>query len=204
MSYYHGSMIADISTLEARSKLHNSEETVIYLTDSIPYSLLYIWDSRHNELNSKYVTGWIKDGVVYYEEQFSNQLETFYKGVSGYVYCINESKNIQRLNNRDGLFYSTKNVAVAEAIKVDDVYEEMLRLEAEGKFAVLRFNEQSPERQNELTDMIAQAILKENFYSENEEKQKFMKKHFSRSWQEAEAKKINQAIKKGVSESDTP
>ena len=37
--------------------------------------------------------------------------------------------------------------------------EELLKYEAEGKFVVLRYNEQTVERQNELVDLIAEAII---------------------------------------------
>lgn len=45
MTLYHGSKVADIRSLEPRSKLHGSpEEKVVYLSGSIPYALVYIWD----------------------------------------------------------------------------------------------------------------------------------------------------------------
>lgn len=89
---YHGSHIPDIEKLNATSLFHGTSDTkVVYLTDSYPYSLFYILDADHNIKQGKHVTSWIKDGIVYFEEQFPNQLLEFYKGVSGYVYC-NESK----------------------------------------------------------------------------------------------------------------
>jgi hypothetical protein len=65
---YHGSDYSGITELEARSKLHNTDKKVVYLTDNIPYALYYIWDEKHHGYSEKHVTGWIKNGVAYYEE----------------------------------------------------------------------------------------------------------------------------------------
>ena len=183
--YYHGSCTPGIVLLEARSRLHNTGEKVVYLTDSIPYALLYLWDSEHNECSNKHVSGWAKNDIAYYEEQFPDQLKTFYQGVSGYLYCIPENASIKPVENL-AMFYSTTDVTVAETIFIPDVYEELLKYEAEGKFVVFRYNELSPERQNELVDLIAKDIIHAEFYVENEQKQAFMKKHFLKSWEKAE------------------
>ena len=184
--YYHGSSIGGITQLKACSNLHITGQKVVYLTDNAPYALFYIWDPAHNGCSVKHVTGWTKNGIAYYEEQFPDQLKTFYQGVSGYVYCISDSENIQAVENRKNMYYCIGDVAVTESTYIPDVYEELLKYEAEGKFAVLRYNEQSAERQNELTDFMAQGIIREGFYTANKEKQEFMKKHFSKAWEKAE------------------
>ena len=86
--YYHGSCTPGIVQLETRSKLHNTEENVVYLTDNIPYALFYLWDAEHNECSFKHVPGWTKNDIAYYEEQSPDQLKVFYQGVSGYLYCV--------------------------------------------------------------------------------------------------------------------
>lgn len=184
-NFYHGSIIPGITQLDAHSKLHNSEEKVVYLTDNIPYALYYIWDAERNEYDGKYVTGWMKNGIAYYEEQFPDQLRTFYQGVSGYLYRIEDREDIKPVENRENMFYSTEDVIIAETIKIADVYEEFLKYESEGKLVVLRYNEQSVERQNELVDFIAQGLSRSGFFEGNEQKQEFMKKHFPKSWEKA-------------------
>ena len=187
--YYHGSCTPGILHLEARSKLHNTTEKVVYLTDNIPYALLYLWDEEHNSCSVKHVTGWTKNDTAYYEEQFPDQLKTFYQGVSGYLYCISDSVSIKAVENRTNMFYCTTDATVAETIYIPDVYEELLKYEAEGKFVVLRYNEQSTERQSELVDLITKGIIHAKFYAENEQMQAFMKKHFLKSWKKAESSK---------------
>lgn len=188
-NFYHGSIVPEITKLEARSKLHNSEEKVVYLTDNVPYALFYIWDEKHNDFDGKHVTGWIKNGIAYYEEQFLDQLKTFYEGVSGYLYRIDDNYDIRQMENRDNMFFSINDVIVSEVVQIIDVYEELLKYEAERKLVVLRYGEQSEQRQSELVDLIAQAIIHDNFYIENKQQRAFMQKYFTKAWQIAEFQK---------------
>ncbi len=183
--FYHGSICAGIEQLDACSRLHNTEEKVVYLTDSIPYALFYIWDEQRNEYSGKYVTGWMRDGMAWYEEQFPEQLKTFYKGVSGYLYCIADDAGMKAVEDRENMFYSTDNVKVSKVIQITDVYKELLKYEAEGKLKVLRYNEQSAERKNELIDFMAEGFKRSGFYEGNAQKIAFMKKHFSEAWEKA-------------------
>lgn len=184
--YYHGSAAADIQILELRSLLHGTADRVVYLTDHVPYALLYVWDEQHNGRAGKYVTGWIKDGIAYYEEQFPNQLQTFYQGVQGYLYTVEAGDAVQPMADRESLYYAKEQTPVTSVEVIPDVYEELLQYEAAGSFKVLRYLEQTSQRQNELTDMIAEAIRRSNFYHDDENEMHFMKKHFPLSWQRAE------------------
>ena len=182
---YHGSIIPGIINLEARSRLHATEQMVAYLTDSIPYALFYIWDAAHTGYSSKYVTGGFRDGLVFYEEQFPDQLRTFYQGVSGYLYRISASEAVHPVEHRDGLYYHIENAPVAETIFIPDVYAELLKYEAAGQLKVLRFSEQTDVRKAELTSMIAEYIRKNNFFDGGEEQRQFMQKYFPAAWRQA-------------------
>ena len=94
---YHGSVVAGITTLETRSLLHNSDKKVVYLTGNLPFALVYIWDGQHNHYDKKYVSGGIRNGTAFYEEWFPNQLEMFYKNVSGYLYCVQNCVDFQSI-----------------------------------------------------------------------------------------------------------
>ena len=107
---YHGSSLANIQTLETRSKLHNSTQKVVYLTDRIPYALVYIWNEKI--YHQKWVTCGIRDHLVFYEEQFPNQLAAFYKGVSGYLYCTCQTAAFKPVSQRESMYYSLENVPV--------------------------------------------------------------------------------------------
>ena len=102
------------------------------------------------------------------------------------MYCIPDSADIKVVENRTNMFYCSINAKVTEAIFIPDVYEELLKFEADGKLVVLRYNEQSVERQDELVDFIARGIIHEKFYVGNESQRVFMKKLFPKSWEKAE------------------
>ena len=139
---FHGSVIADIHTIKAESTLYGTENTkVVYLTDNLPYSLFYIWDSSQNIKRSKHVTAWIKDGIVYYEEQFEGQLEAFYKGVSGYVYCVECNEHFKPVDNRESMWFSEIDSTVFETIYISDVYSEIMKCANEGKVKIINFAE---------------------------------------------------------------
>ena len=93
------------------------------------------------------------------------------------------------MDYRDNMFFSINDVIVAEVVQIIDVYEELLKYEAEGKLVVLRYSEQSEQRQSELVDLIAQAIIHDNFYIENKQQRAFMQKYFPKAWQIAEFQK---------------
>lgn len=184
MSYlFHGSHIEGIKSLKPCSVLHGSDKKVVWLTGNVPYALIYIWDGEHNNLRQeKHVTAWVKDGMAYYEEQFPDQFEVFYKGISGFLYHIPQKPNIKAYENRDSMYYCADEVTVEKVSFVSDVYDELLRYEQKGDFTVRRFSEQTAERQRELTELIAKAILRDNFCEGNKEKAEFYKMYFEKSW----------------------
>lgn len=181
---FHGSHIEGIKSLKPRSVLHGSDKNVVWLTGNVPYALIYIWDGEHNNLRrEKHVTAWVKDGMAYYEEQFPNQLEAFYKGVSGYLYHIPQKPNIKAYESRESMYYCADEVTVEKVSFVSDVYDELLRYEQNGEFTVRRFSKQTAERQRELTELMATAILRDNFCEGDEEKAEFYKMYFQKSWE---------------------
>ena len=148
--------------------------------------MIYIWDGEHNHLRGeKHVTAWVMDGMAYYEEQFPCQLEAFYKSVLGYLYHIPQKPDIKVYEGRDSMYYCTHEVTVDKISFIPDVYEELLKAEQKGAFSVRRFREQTTERQKELTELMATAILRENFCEGNEKKAAFYKMYFDKSWKTA-------------------
>lgn len=182
---YHASNIGDIRKLKASSSLHKSGDRVLYLTDNIPYALLYIWDEGITGYGGKHVTGWIRGGIAFYEEQFPDQLEAFYTGASGYLYRIPKPQDLLALENREGLFYSSQEAKVDQVKHIPDVQEALLDFEKKGKFQVLRYNEQSEKRKSQLIDLMAEAIVRADFYEHDEARRLFVEKYFPDSWKKA-------------------
>lgn len=127
---YHGSIVKGIATLKACSKansnVNNGKLTKgVYLTSNYAYSLFYIWDNIKNNRNKKYITVYIKDGICYYEEQFSNQFYEFYNGVSGYVYCVNENLGLIK-GKEESFYFSDEDISVTKCDYINDVYEKII------------------------------------------------------------------------------
>jgi len=180
---YHGSAVPALTELRPLSALHGSDEKVVYLSSSIPYTLLYIWDGEKTQCSRKWVTGWVEDGIAYYEEQFSGQLKAFYAGVRGYVYSALKSGDVRSLPHREDLFYSRKPIRVQSVTEIPDVYQALLEYERAGKFCVLRYEDASEEKQAELTDRIATYIIQNNLLEQDSEESRFMKRYFARAWE---------------------
>lgn len=185
MYLYHGSYVGKIKKLKANSKQHNGkEEKVVYLTSNYAYSLFYIWDPIKNHRTNKYVTVYIKDGIVYYEEQFPNQFYQFYNNVKGYVYY--REMHDEFLNGSEESFYiSNYDIDVIKFDYIDNVYENILEYVDKGLVKILYFNEQSKERQNQLVEMIVQSILKKQLIGSNTENELFLKRYFTEAYSKA-------------------
>ncbi len=182
---YHGSAVPALKELLPLSVLHGSGEKVVYLSSSIPYTLLYIWDAEKTQYSTKWVTGWVKDGIAYYEEQFPGQLQAFYEGIRGYVYCVLKSGDVQSLPQREDLFYRGNPIRVYRATEIPDVYQALLEYERAGKFHVFRYENASEEKRAELTNRIATYIIENNLPERDSEEARFMKRYFARAWEKA-------------------
>lgn len=181
---YHGSAVPRIEALKARSILHGTDQRIVYLTDNIPYALFYIWDEGVTGYGGKHVAGAVKNGVAYCEEQFPGQLEQFYKGASGCLYYAPRTAEMGAVENRESMFYNRGDTPV-QARHISDVYQDLLKYEGSGALKVLRFEERTPERQNRLVELMAQAIAQEDFCQGDKARQAFMKRYFSLAWQRA-------------------
>ena len=184
---FHGSYASGIETLQATSKLHGTEDTmVVYLTANPVYALFYIWDAAHNKRTGKYVTSFIKNGKVYYEEQFSGQLKAFYQGVSGYLYCIPHTEGFARVEGREDMWYSEKDAEVAEARYIPDVYEELMKYEAEGKFELISYETVAPERIKDLYEYMARKLVNNGIVKQPDcEEAVFYQTYFAPVWRMA-------------------
>lgn len=184
---FHGSHASGIETLHATSKLHGMEDTmVVYLTANPTYALFYIWDAEHNKRTGKYVTCFIKNGKVYYEEQFPGMLKAFYKGVSGYLYCIPHTEEFARVEGWEEMWYSTKDAAIAEVRYIPDVYEELMKYEKEGKLEVISYEKVTPERIKDLYEYIARKLVNNGIVKQPDcEEAVFYRTYFESVWRMA-------------------
>ncbi len=184
---FHGSHASGIETLHANSKLHGTEDTmVVYLTESPAYALFYIWDAEHNKRTGKYVTCFIKNGKVYYEEQFPGMLKAFYKGVSGYLYCISHTEDFARVEGWEDMWYSQKDAEIAETRYIPDVYEELMKYEREEKLEVISYEKVAPERIKDLHEYMAKKLVNNGIVKQLDcEEAVFYQTYFEAVWRMA-------------------
>jgi hypothetical protein len=119
MSYlYHGTMTADIKVLNANSYSHTTNSSVVYLTPNRAYALFYIRDKNIN-----WVTCAVnKEGVVIYHENFPNQLEKLYKGISGYIYGCTYDDVFKETPTTD-VWQTDNSVIIYKTEYISDVYD---------------------------------------------------------------------------------
>lgn len=180
--YFHGSVTPGIKELHAVSKDHTSSEKAVYLTNNRTYALFYIWDAK-NEY--KYITGGVRNGVVFYEEWFPNQLSELYRGVKGFIYhCVCDAE-CKITSMREGVDIINQSVRTDIYEVIEDVYEEIMKCEKEGLAEIKRFTKRTEEEQKKMIDMIAQYIVEQNLLSSDSAEAKFLSTYHTEAWERA-------------------
>lgn len=181
---YHGSHIGDINVLNPVSKLHGDNKNVVYLTDNPIYAMLYIWDPIHNLKKGKHITAWTKNGIVYYEEQFPNQLKSFYDGVKGYLYRIRLTNDCVKLGN--GIYYVENPTEIMSFEEIENVYSAFCEYMQNGEMKVIPFELMTDERRKDINNIITQRIIRDKLVEKNDcDDARFFQKYFPDSWQNA-------------------
>ncbi len=187
MILYHGSIASGINEIRANSFLHGTNDTrVVYLTDNRAYALFYIWDSNLNLKREKHITAWVKDGIVFYEEQFPEQLKTFYNNVQGYVYSVNRDNSFRPVDNKESMWYSESQATVHDTERISNVYSELCKYEKEGQLKVIRFDDVAKQRIEVLYNHIADNIIKKGLLELSDDSDAlFYQKYFPNAWKTA-------------------
>ncbi len=134
MTLYHGSATPDITTLLPRKSNH--EKAYVYLTDHETLAKIY----AHNPLTPPdgfFTYRFSSDGRLHYDEYFDRALETIYQGRKGYVYAC--ECRATPLAGMPWIYLSEEPVPVGECRAIDDLYEDLLRDEADGRLIIHRF-----------------------------------------------------------------
>lgn len=178
---YHGSHEQGILSLKPVSPLHGSPDTkVVYLSGSAPYSIFYIWDAEHNLTARKYVTCGLKNGIVTYQEQFPGQLRAFYQGVSGYLYCIEKTADMQPVANRENMWVCPHEAPIARVEFIPDVYERIMLYVREG---LVRVTQADDDFRAELDEHLVEQFLREGLINDPDcPNSRFYSRFFPRAW----------------------
>lgn len=189
---YHGTAVKELTVLEPRSVLHGADDiAVVYLTQSFSYALFYIWDEKKGR---KHVTCGLKDGVVYYEEQFPGQLAAFYQGVSGCLYVTGWECLVTRMEGCESMWYSTAPVQVAEKIEIPDVYAAIQEQIAAGNIVVTQASETfKAQLQERITTEILQ---KELLFRTDTPEAVLYSQYFPAAWNTAREKLLSALLER--------
>ena len=186
--FYHASNIGNLKEILPLSTGYGSGERVCYFTPVRAYALFYLRD-----MNINHVTCAIcEDGVIVYHEQFPSQLETIYKGRSGYLYVCDGDGLIKAHTN--GVFAAEQSVSVVDVQFVEDVYAEILEAEALGEVRIIRYETLSDDRKQEITEMMKKYIVKNNFLSSDSLKARFFKDNFQQAREAAEFEAVRNQV----------
>lgn len=197
MIYYHGSVAEGITKLLPFAKKNsNLPFPCVYLTTSRALAPIYIWDKPF-----KWMNYFIRkeDGAPVYTESFPNALAVFYKGVRGWVYvCQGEYEQ-----NGTGIScaaISKEPVEVFSAERIPDAYEELLRLEKEGKLCIQRYETLTQEQLESEKRMTLNTIKNRELLKNPEDPLAlFIREYMPQYWREAEKAAASEAFEASFS-----
>ncbi len=175
MRLFHATTIAGLDILRANSR-DREGNPVLYLTDNVPYSLFYI---RDREID--FVTCGVREGgTVHYDEKFPNQLETLYRGMSGWIYEVDTDAVRTKIN---GIYVVHNDVVVLNKMYIPDVLKAIWDETEKDKVYILPYADLSAEQKRINQDGMVQWFLSDR--NMNSRKKKFLRKHFPEAWEEA-------------------
>lgn len=174
MILYHGSNVPNIESLRPFSSNHG--KPYVYLTHSKVLAAIY----SHNPLtrpNGFFSYWWSRDGKLYYDEYFENQLEVIYSGQKGYVYeCEGEYPQMERM---PWVYLSEEKVPVVRCVEIPNIYEQLLRYEGEGRLTVQRWSNVSPKQREVWENVVKRSLAQTDLTTPSGmEYYEFIKAHF--------------------------
>lgn len=164
--YYHASAIRDIKELEPR--ISNHEVPLIYFSKKRENVLVYLSNAIEKyckETNFSYdgiwqkwaAYGFDKDGRQRIEEYYPNALEKTYKGVSGYIYMVNEIVEANFQTQIPDAATSSISVKVSDVEFIPDAYTAILEAEQNGLVTIMRYDEMT----EKMREWIRETVKKE-------------------------------------------
>jgi hypothetical protein len=173
--YYHASQQKDIKVLEPRISNHN--KPLIYFSSKRENVLVYLSNAIEKfckETNYEYdgiYSTWgpysfTKEGLLQLEEYYKDALKDTYKGVSGYIYTVEEIPNQEVLSEIKDVYVTSDKVTVANCEYIEDAYEEILRAYELGLINILEYEDLPDTKINWLNDIIPKEYNEANDHPE--------------------------------------
>lgn len=154
MTYYHASPTAGIKTLIPYSKENNG--IFLYFSEKRENVLFYLGDAvkryclktgyKHNGSFTKWTTyGFTADGKLIYEEYYKNAAQDTYRGVSGYIYKVQNPSGLQSC----GIPFAARAdvpIKVTGCEFIEDAYDEILKAANAGLIILKKYEDLSEQR----------------------------------------------------------
>ena len=167
--YYHASKIGNLSVL--KPFISNHGKKYIYFSDKRENVLIYCSNpiekyckETNFDFNEKCPWfapyGFDGNGTFCYEEYCPNLFYESYFGVSGYIYKIESNQGITKLKEIRNVYVSKNKVTPEEVEFIENVYDEMIKTEREGKIKIFRYEDISNERKEKNNKMIRDYYIK--------------------------------------------
>ena len=152
--YFHASPFKGIKILQPQ--ISDNDTPLIYFSKKRENVLVYLSNPIEKycketgfEYNGKWTKfgpyGFNKDGTLCIHEYYPNALVDTYKGVTSYIYAVEELSDCCQLPIRDAVTCS-KPTPVTYCETVPDAYEAILSAERDGLITILRYEESSKEQ----------------------------------------------------------
>lgn len=183
--YYHASQVSGITVLEPRVSNHNTpliyfsakrENVLVYLSNAIEK---YCKETGfiHNGKWHKWASyGFEADGTLRIDEYYPNATEDIYKGVSGYIYSVDNIDKSSDNINISNTVTTLKPAAVTDVEFIEDAYSEILKAANAGLIKIRRYEDMS----DKMLKWIENTIKNEYARAENEPDYRyFLKAKFS-------------------------
>ena len=187
MKFYHGSTSKGLTELRPHLPVGaHIQEPLVYLTSSKQLALHYIWDTERLGVKMPMVDI-RKDGTLVFQEMFPNALEYFYKGVSGYIYHCDGDYATNPDSHVPTCATSSAVVPITDCEYIENVYEEILSYEAQGKFIYEHYEDLPQWRKDVIRGHITRFIKRNNLLNDpTHPSVNFIREKFPQYWAEAQ------------------
>jgi len=178
MTYYHGSPVGGIAVLEPN--ISNHINAYVYFSSNPVVALFYTVRIHF------YPYGFSKIGKIpKYVEYYKDALKDVYNNKVGYLYECDDISIIENPTNIFCAYVSREPVKVKECRIIDNVYEEMLKLEDEKLFEIRRYKDLGKEELQKYRDMVVNTIKGGNLHQKDDDYSNYMRYSFPEEWEKA-------------------
>lgn len=181
---YHASQTPSLSCLIPQLSNHGiplvylsakRENVLVYLSNAVEKYCRETGFSHQGTFRKWGSYGFAADGLLQLDEYYPGATEETYRGVSGYLYGVEDPGTLESLPDIPFVFTSAAPLKVASCEWIPDAYEALLQAAEEGKIHLTRYEDNSREK----LDWIERSIRQEYCQSQDHpEYRAFLKSKF--------------------------